>query len=97
MKNAFRTLKHFSCLRKFSTSFHTLNISDLTTKEYDIKTVMHVLKDKRLRQRDLDRETQVVFTSIRNIKDIHSELDLDSHVDYLIEYFHDLNQNFRDI
>lgn len=58
---------------------------------------MQVLQEKRLRQRDLSRETEVVFETIRKIGDMHSEFDIDTHVDYLIEYFHDLNHNSRDI
>ena len=56
-----------------------------------------VLRERRERQRDLDRETLVVYAALRGMRDVHNELEIDKHVDYLIEYFKDMNTSFRDL
>jgi hypothetical protein len=56
-----------------------------------------VLRERRERQRDLDRETLVVYAALRGMRDVHNELEIDKHVDYLIEYFKDMNTSSRDL
>ena len=38
-----------------------------------------------------------MYTSLRGMRDIHAELELDKNIDYLIAYFKDLNQSSREI
>jgi hypothetical protein len=56
-----------------------------------------VLRERRERQRDLDRETLVVYGALRGMRDVHTELEVDRNVDYLIEYFKDMNTSSRDL
>ena len=56
-----------------------------------------VLRERRERQRDLDRETLVVYAALRGMRDVHTELEIDKNVDYLIEYFKDMNTSSRDL
>jgi hypothetical protein len=56
-----------------------------------------VLRERRERQRDLDRETLVVYAALRGMRDVHTELEVDRNVDYLIEYFKDMNTSSRDL
>ena len=56
-----------------------------------------ILRERRERQRDLDRETLVVYAALRGMRDVHTELEIDKHVDYLIEYFKDMNTSSRDL
>jgi hypothetical protein len=56
-----------------------------------------VLRERRERQRDLDRETLVVYAALRGMRDVHTELEVDRNVDYLIEYFKDMNASSRDL
>jgi len=56
-----------------------------------------VLRERRERQRDLDRETLVVYAALRGMRDVHNELEIDKNVDYMIEYFKDMNTSSRDL
>ena len=34
---------------------------------------------------------------MRGLRDLHSELDIDMHVEYLIDYFKDMNRSSREV
>lgn len=39
----------------------------------------------------------MVYAALRGMRDVHTELEIDKHVDYLIEYFKDMNTSSRDL
>ncbi len=39
----------------------------------------------------------MVYAALRGMRDVHNELEIDKNVDYLIEYFKDLNTSSRDL